>query len=77
MAKILVIVLGVLVAYWLLKRYRTGLSGREERRQDGSGEDMVRCVRCGLHLPRSESIVAGSDVFCCTEHERQHRQAGG
>lgn len=77
MAKILVIVLGLLLAYWLLKRYRKGLSRREERPQGGSGEDMVRCSRCGLHLPRSESVVSDSDFFCCAEHERQQRQADG
>lgn len=77
MAKILVIVLGLVLAYWLLKRYRKGLSRREERGQGGSGEDMVRCARCGLHLPRSESIVADSEFFCCAEHERQHRRADG
>lgn len=77
MTKILVILLGLLLAYWLLKRYRVSLSARQEQSQDGPGEDMVRCVRCGLHLPRSESIVADSDFFCCGEHQRQHRQADG
>ncbi|MDH5534499.1 MAG: PP0621 family protein [Betaproteobacteria bacterium] len=74
MAKILVIVLGLLVAYWLLKRYRKGLTDQRDRSQGDSGENMVRCARCGLHLPRSESIVADTDYFCCSEHKRQHQQ---
>ena len=55
------------VAYWLLKSYF-----RQPPKQDEpkSAEDMVRCVQCGIHQPRSESILAGGEYFCCEAHRR-------
>jgi len=41
-------------------------------------EPMVRCAECGVHAPRSESVSAAGQSFCCNEHARQHaaRAAG-
>lgn len=41
-------------------------------------EPMVRCAECGVHAPRSESVSAASQSFCCDEHARQYvaRTAG-
>lgn len=33
-------------------------------------EPMVRCVECGVHAPRSESVSVGTQTFCCAEHAR-------
>lgn len=27
-------------------------------------EDMVACTRCGVNMPRSESVTSGSEVTC-------------
>ena len=36
-------------------------------------ETMVRCARCGVHLPASEALTgAGSAVFCSEEHRNDH-----
>jgi uncharacterized protein len=75
-AKILVIVVGLLVAYWLLKRYSKSLSGGDDQAPPGGSEDMVRCVKCGLHLPKSESIVVKSEHFCSSEHARERERNG-
>jgi len=32
------------------------------------GEDMVRCAQCGVHLPKSESIVTQGAFFCSEAH---------
>ena len=34
---------------------------------------MVRCAQCGVHLPRSESLVSGQVFYCSAEHRRLHR----
>lgn len=42
-------------------------------RSNGQGalpEPMVRCAECGVHAPRSESVTALSQSFCCQEHAR-------
>jgi uncharacterized protein len=33
---------------------------------------MVRCVQCGVHLPKSESILAGGNYYCSDAHRREH-----
>ncbi|WP_322049076.1 PP0621 family protein [Paraburkholderia sp. J67] len=35
-------------------------------------EPMVRCAECGVHAPRSESVSAGTQVFCSAEHARAY-----
>jgi len=74
MAKIILLVLGLLLVYWLLKGYR--------RRVDRAGpkappavdaENMVQCAQCGVHLPRSESITTQGSFYCSAEHQRAHQ----
>lgn len=72
MAKILLVVLGLLLAYWILRSYRRRIDRGEGRPQAGASEDMVRCEHCGVHLPRSESIASQGRFFCSPEHQREH-----
>ncbi len=74
MAKIILLVLGLLLVYWILKSYRKRVEKPEKPPQAGGGEDMVRCAQCGVHLPRSESIVMRGNFYCSAEHQRQHSQ---
>lgn len=71
MAKILLVVLGLLLAYWILRSYRRRIDRGEARPQAGTGEDMVRCEQCGVHLPRSESVASQGKFFCSAEHQRE------
>lgn len=75
LAKLIFLVLGLLLAYWILKSYRRKVD-RKEPPPTGGEEDMVRCVQCGVHLPRSESLTSGDKFFCGTEHQRLHQKAG-
>ena len=68
MAKILLVVLGLLLAYWILKRYRKRVDKRPPPAV--GAEDMVCCAQCGVHLPRSESITTQGKFFCSAEHQR-------
>jgi len=71
---LLLFALGLLLAYWVLKRYRRGIERRDPPAAAGS-EDMVRCERCGVHLPRSESITTQGRYYCTPEHRREHEGA--
>ena len=71
MAKLLLLVIGLFVAYWFLKGYKKKV---EDRGDHSAGEDMVRCAQCGLHLPKSESVPSESAFYCCAEHRRAHDQ---
>ena len=44
--------------------------GRVTRHEEGGGakgrdgEDMVTCVRCGVHMPRSEARIDAGSFYC-------------
>lgn len=40
----------------------------------GEPQEMVACAHCGVHLPRSEAVVAPSGTFCGEAHRLQHEQ---
>lgn len=71
MGKLILVVLGFVLAWWVLKKYRRSLT-RGESPRVGAAEDMVRCAHCGVHLPRSESHISGDQNFCSEEHLRLH-----
>jgi uncharacterized protein len=70
MSRLLFLAVVVIVVYWLLKSYRRQLP--EEDDVSAPVEDMVRCVHCGVHLPKRESILAGGKYYCSEEHRRAH-----
>jgi uncharacterized protein len=72
LAKILLIVLGLLIAYWILKRYKRKVEHRADE-PPAIGEDMVRCAQCGVHLPRSESLTSEKSFYCSADHRRTHQ----
>jgi len=76
LAKLIFLVLGLLLAYWILKSYRRKVDRKEPPPPAGGEEDMVRCAQCGVHLPRSESLTTGGKSFCSTDHQRLHQKSG-
>jgi uncharacterized protein len=75
LAKILLLALGLFVAYWILKGYRKKVERRRDN-QPSTSEDMVRCAQCGVHLPRSESLTSGNVFYCSADHRRAHEKTG-
>lgn len=69
MSRLLFLLAVIIVVYLLLRSYR-----KQPPRQDApdSAEEMVRCVKCGVHLPKSESILAGGNYYCSDAHRREH-----
>jgi uncharacterized protein len=72
LAKILLLVLGFFVAYWILKSYKKKVERRAQKPALGA-EDMVRCAQCGVHLPRSESLTTDQSFYCSADHRRIHQ----
>lgn len=70
MSRLLFLLAVGIVVYLLLRSYR-----RPAPKQDAPAapaEEMVRCVVCGVHLPKSESILAGGNFFCSDAHRREY-----
>jgi len=79
MGRILFFALIVLFFFWVIRAYRRTIKKRQEelhhmQSQPIEGEDMVRCVYCGVHLPKSESLTSEEKIFCSEEHRRLHLQ---
>ena len=73
MAKIILLVLGLLLVYWILRNYRRRVGRHGTRPPAAGGEDMVQCARCGVHLPRGEGITTQGQYYCSPEHQRAHQ----
>ena len=70
MSRLFLLIAIAVVVYLLIKSYRKNVP-----QQDKSVvEDMVRCAHCGVHLPKSESILAGGNFFCGAEHRDAYRK---
>jgi uncharacterized protein len=70
LAKIILLVLGLLLVYWILKSYRRRVDRGGPKAPPAAGEKMVQCARCGVYLPRSESIATQDRFYCSQEHQR-------
>ncbi|HSQ05782.1 MAG TPA: PP0621 family protein [Burkholderiales bacterium] len=73
MGKLLLLILGLFLAYVVLQSYRKRV-GRQEPRTLREQEDMVRCEHCGVHLPRSESLLASGKFYCSVEHQPRQQK---
>jgi uncharacterized protein len=69
LAKFLLLIAVFVVAYAVIRNSARRRDVSREKPQTGA-EDMVRCKVCGIHLPRSESLTSGGEVYCSEEHQR-------
>jgi uncharacterized protein len=72
---ILLIVIGFVV-YLVFKNYRRRVHRNEESASPRPDESMVRCAQCGVHHPRSESLLSEGKFYCSPEHERRAKRGG-
>jgi uncharacterized protein len=68
-AKLIMLLAIIAVAWWLIKRHLRSIAKKTDNTAPPS-EDMVRCVRCGVHLPRSEGFAVDGKTYCSEEHAR-------
>jgi uncharacterized protein len=72
--KLLLLIFGAWLIYTIIKKYGRSVEQDEKDVPPAQiEEDMVRCVHCGVHLPRSEAILSREEFFCSEEHRRLHR----
>jgi uncharacterized protein len=71
MVRLILIVVGVFIVIWLVRRALAG--PRTAQPPAGSGEqkgELVSCAHCEVNLPRSEARSAGGRFYCSEEHWR-------
>jgi len=75
MAKLLLLLAVIGGVALLLKNYLRSLArqDRDEPEQSAKSalEDMARCARCGVHLPKSEGFLSQGRFYCSDEHRQQ------
>jgi uncharacterized protein len=75
-SKLILILILAIVVFAIVKNYGRRAARGEQgaprpAEQKQSGEDMVRCAKCGVNLPRSESMLSKGKYFCSNEHRLQ------
>ena len=73
MGRLFILIVLVLVAVWLVRRALARLNEPEGGAdKDGTAvrDELVRCVHCGLLLPRAEARQSAGAIYCSDEHAR-------
>lgn len=72
MGRILFFILLAFALYVAWKWLQRASSSRTSQPQarNTAAQAMVSCARCGLHLPQSDALAAGSLYYCSDEHRR-------
>ena len=67
MSRLIFIIVIIAVVYFLLKSYSRKSPKKDETPRT---QDMVSCAYCGIHLPKSESLLENGKYYCCAAHSR-------
>lgn len=59
------------LVWQIFRKYGKGL---QQPQPPEIEEDMVRCARCGVHQPKSESILSEGRFYCSQEHRRLQQE---
>ena len=69
--RLIFIVFIVVLVVWLLKRAaRRADTSHTETPAQRTADELVRCVQCGVLLPRAEARMAAGAIYCSEEHVR-------
>ncbi|HET9651791.1 MAG TPA: PP0621 family protein [Usitatibacter sp.] len=68
MGRILTLLIIGVALWWLFRGFfRSQVRGPDKPlAKSPQGEDMVRCARCGVNLPRSEAREEGGKLVCAS-----------
>ena len=73
--KFVLVLIVVVALLWLLRRGKASKGpGGGDARPATPKDEMVACLQCGLHLPRSDALPGRGGIFCCEAHRTAHEQ---
>lgn len=74
--KLLIVLLAVAAGVWLWQRGRArALRDAAAPRRQAKALPMVRCARCGTHVPGNEAVVGQHGSYCTPLHRRESEGA--
>lgn len=68
MGRILILAILIVVAFWLIRRAIA--RARKPPPPPPREGELVRCARCGVHLPKAEARSLEGLEYCSEEHAR-------
>jgi uncharacterized protein len=75
--KYVVLLVVIVLAWFIIKSHLKKVHRSQSNSAPKGEEDMVRCVQCGVHLPRSESVMSGDLFYCSPDHRQLHQGKSG
>ncbi|MBS7663927.1 hypothetical protein I0D00_18545 [Pseudomonas lalucatii] len=72
--RLLILIAIVATAYWLWRRFIR--APRPSGRTDAQPAPMVRCARCGVHVPRDDALNQDARWYCSQAHLEQGPKSG-
>ena len=69
MSRLLLLGVIAVIVYLLIKSFSKRMSAEDVPTK---AEDMVRCIHCGVHLPKGECIMAEGKCYCSAAHRRAY-----
>ncbi len=69
--KLLIVLLAVLAGVWLWQRGRRLKHTRGAHSGDARTLPMVRCARCGVHVPGDEVVAGRHGSYCSAAHRSE------
>jgi len=70
MGRLLILAALVFAGVWLLRRALARAKDADRPAPPRASEELVRCARCGVLLPRAEAHEASGKTYCSEEHVR-------
>ena len=74
--KLLIVLLVVLAGVWLWRRGRRLSAPRANRAAGAQALPMVRCQRCGVHVPGNEVVSGHAGAPYCSAAHRRESEGG-
>jgi len=70
--RLLVLTLIVVLAVWFVRRALRRAEEQTTARPaaEPTSDELVRCVQCGVLLPRAEARMSAGAIYCSEEHVR-------
>ncbi|AXS79110.1 PP0621 family protein [Dechloromonas sp. HYN0024] len=66
--KYLLLLAFLAAVWWVWSKRQVGERRDAQQRPEAPSEKMVICANCGVHLPESEGLAGGGQLYCCEAH---------
>lgn len=74
--KIVLVLIAVLVGVWLFRSNRRAPRNPAKSERSSANPavaqlEMVRCLHCDVHLPKSDAVTGRRGIYCSLEHRQR------